>query len=320
MNTVRRGRAWIEARAAEQFRAENDSKVMIKMVQSVFCTFPICSFVKVRERNAMKEPTPIALSFLYGGAKKVQGEADVTKNQEILITEQMEAIEAGEFREIVKKDDGGVNQDNVNPYSVYTPLEDIAAAGKDERKGRRKRRRGHRTKVTDGDSVADHDVIQDSLHADGVRQHFSEDHLYKHGTADPSHPDTGVPCSGCGASLHCREERIPGFVPSQILQGLTVEELRVQPCQRCYIIQEYNVALRVNVSPEDYPKAIEHIKDKEALVLLVVDLLDFPGSVWPGILSLLGTNKRVVIVGNKLDLIVPDGQKYIKRITNIIRR
>ena len=277
-------------------------------------------FFKVRERNAMKEPTPIALSFLYGGAKKVQGEADVTKNQEILITEQMEAIEAGEFREIAEKKDQYLNQDNVNPYSVYTPLKDKAPV-KEERKGRRKRR-SPRTKIieTDGDGLADHDVIQDSLHADGVRQHFSEDHLYKHGTADPSHPDTGVPCSGCGATLHCREERIPGFVPSQILQGLTIEELRVQPCQRCYIIQEYNVALRVNVSPEDYPKAIEHIKDKEALILLVVDLLDFPGSVWPGILSLLGTNKRVIIVGNKLDLIVPDGQKYAKRITNIIRR
>jgi len=300
VNTVKRGKAWMEERAAEQFRAENDRKV--------------------RERNAMKEPTPIALSFLYGGAKKVQGEADVTKNQEILITEQMEAIEAGEFREIAEKKDPYLNQDNVNPYSVYTPLEDKAPV-KEERKGRRKRR-SPRTKIveTDGDGLADHDVIQDSLHADGVRQHFSEDHLYKHGTADPSHPDTGVPCSGCGATLHCREERIPGFVPSQILQGLTIEELRVQPCQRCYIIQEYNVALRVNVSPEDYPKAIEHIKDKEALILLVVDLLDFPGSVWPGILSLLGTNKRVIIVGNKLDLIVPDGQKYAKRITNIIRR
>ena len=266
----------------------------------------------------MKEPTPIALSFLYGGAKKVQGEADVTNNQEILITEQMEAIEVGEFKDIVKEEGEDVKQDLVNPYSVYTPLQ---APGKEERKGRRKRR-DHRAKSieTDGDDVADHDVIQDSLHADGVREHFSEDHLYKHGTADPSHPDTGVPCSGCGATLHCREERIPGFVPSQILQGLTAEELRVQPCQRCYIIQEYNVALRVNVSPEDYPKAIEHIKDKEALVLLVVDLLDFPGSVWPGILSLLGTNKRVIIVGNKLDLIVPDGPKYAKRITNIIRR
>merc|ERR1712105_38303 len=97
VNTVRRGKAWMEARAAEQFRAENDRKV--------------------RERNAMKEPTPIALSFLYGGAKKVQGEADVTSNQEILITEQMEAIEAGEFREIVNKEEegGDNNQDNVNP-------------------------------------------------------------------------------------------------------------------------------------------------------------------------------------------------------------
>ena len=270
----------------------------------------------------MKEPTPIALSFLYGGAKKVQGEADVTKDQEILITEQMEAIEAGEFREIAEKGVRNVsNQDNVNPYSVYTPLQDTAPV-KEDRKGRRRRRGGNRAKTieTDGDEVADHDVIQDSLNADGVRQHFSEDHLYKHGTADPSHPDTGVPCSGCGATLHCREERIPGFVPSQILQGLTEQELRVQPCQRCYIIQEYNVALRVNVSPEDYPKAIEHNKDREALILLVVDLLDFPGSVWPGILSILGTNKRVIIVGNKLDLIVPDGQKYVKRITNIIRR
>ena len=27
MNTVKRGKAWMEARAAEQFRAENDRKV-----------------------------------------------------------------------------------------------------------------------------------------------------------------------------------------------------------------------------------------------------------------------------------------------------
>ena len=273
----------------------------------------------------MKELTPIALGFLYGGVKKVQGEGDVTKDQEILVTEHTETIEAGGFKDIAKEDqesrsrkDG--NKENALPYAVYTPLKDTDPE-KLERKGRRKRNRA-KTIESDrlGNSLDDHDVIQDSMHADGIRQHFSEDHLYKHGTADSSFPDTDVPCSGCGATLHCREEKIPGFLPSQILQGLSVEELRVQPCQRCYIIQEYNVALKVNVSPEDYPKAIEHIKDKEALVLLVVDLLDFPGSVWPGILSLLGTNKRVIVVGNKLDLIVPDGQKYVKRITNIIRR
>ena len=55
-------------------------------------------------------------------------------------------------------------------------------------------------------------------------------------------------------------------------------------------------------------------------MLLVVDLLDFPGSVWPGILQLLGTRKKIIVVGNKLDLIVPDSRIYQKRITNIIRR
>ena len=270
----------------------------------------------MRERNAMKEPTPIALSFLYGGSKKVQGEADVSKDQEIFVTEEMELVEAGEREDIAIMEDQATNSEvAVNPYSVYTPLGE-----QNEPKGRR-RKRGLKAKTLEiTNDIVDHDVIEDSLHTDGVRQHFSEDHLYKHGTPDPSHPDTGVPCGGCGALLHCREERIPGYLPSQILRSLNKEELRVQPCQRCYIIQEYNVALRVNVDPDEYPKAIEHIKDKEALILLVVDLLDFPGSVWPGILSLLGTNKKVVVVGNKLDLIVPDCQKYVRRITNIIRK
>jgi len=165
----------------------------------------------------------------------------------------------------------------------------------------------------------EHEVIQDSLHTEGLRQLFTEDHLFKHGTADPSLPDTRVPCGGCGAHLHCRQEKIPGFAPSQLLEGRTPEELRSQLCQRCYIIREYNVALKVNVSPEDYPKAIAHLRGVEALVLVVVDLLDFPGSVWPGLLGLLGANKRVILVGNKLDLLVPDGRAYQKRITNIMR-
>ena len=75
-----------------------------------------------------------------------------------------------------------------------------------------------------------------------------------------------------------------------------------------------------NMTVVDIKRALYAAIGYPTLILLVVDLLDFPGSVWPGILSILGTNKRVIIVGNKLDLIVPDGQKYVKRITNIIRR
>ena len=72
------------------------------------------------------------------------------------------------------------------------------------------------------------------------------------------------------------------------------------------------VLLEVSVSPEDYPKAIEHLKDKDALILLVVDLLDFPGSVWPSILDLLGKNKKIILVANKIDLLLPDQRHYIR--------
>ena len=66
---------------------------------------------------------------------------------------------------------------------------------------------------------------------------------------------------------------------------------------------KYDVALKVSVSPEDYPKTLAHIYDRKAIVLLVVDLLDFPGSVWPGIIDLLGVKKHIVIIGNKADLL-----------------
>ena len=31
-----------------------------------------------------------------------------------------------------------------------------------------------------------------------------------------------------------------------------------------------------------------------------MDLTDFPGSVWPNILDLLGKNKKILLVGNKV--------------------
>ena len=73
------------------------------------------------------------------------------------------------------------------------------------------------------------------------------------------------------------------------------------------MLDEYNVALKMNINPEDYPKAISHLKDKKAIVVLIVDLTDFPGSVWPNILDLIGSDKRVILVGNKVDLL-PQGK------------
>ncbi|XP_067013589.2 nitric oxide-associated protein 1 isoform X2 [Anabrus simplex] len=89
-------------------------------------------------------------------------------------------------------------------------------------------------------------------------------------------------------------------------------------CQRCHFLSHYNVALNVNVSPEEYPRLLGHIKDKRALVILMVDLTDFPCSIWPGIIDIIGTRRPVVVVGNKVDLLPADGPSFLEHVTTCL--
>merc|ERR1712223_686211 len=143
--------------------------------------------------------------------------------------------------------------------------------------------------------------------------------MFRYGTSDSCIPASKIPCSGCGAHLHCQDSKLPGFVPYEIFsRSLTNEKKKFRlkhiQCQRCTLMKEYNIALKMNINPEDYPKAISHLKDKKAIVVLIVDLTDFPGSVWPNILDLIGSDKRVILVGNKVDLLPQDSSGYLKKI------
>ena len=147
-----------------------------------------------------------------------------------------------------------------------------------------------------------------------VKSQAEQEELFRFGSSDSSIPASKIPCSGCGAHLHCQDSKLPGFISYEIFNGKKIKELRKIQCQRCVVMKEYNVALKMNINPEDYPKAISHLKDKKAIVVLIVDLTDFPGSVWPNILDLIGSDKRVILVGNKVDLIPQDSQGHLKKI------
>lgn len=121
-----------------------------------------------------------------------------------------------------------------------------------------------------------------------------------YGTPNPKVPVSEVPCNGCGAHLHCKEPSIPGYVPSELFTKLTAIELKTIHCQRCHFLINYNTAINVSVKPEDYINIISTIKDKHALIIVLVDLLDFPCSVFNGLKDLLGSNRPVFIVGNKV--------------------
>ncbi|KAK7793917.1 hypothetical protein R5R35_011850 [Gryllus longicercus] len=132
-----------------------------------------------------------------------------------------------------------------------------------------------------------------------------------YGTPDRSIPISSVPCGGCGAYLQCQDTGIPGYLPSEFIKHCTKAELRAIKCQRCHFLQQYNMALNLNVSPDDYPRLLSHLKNERALAVLLVDLVDFPCSLWPGILEIVGTKRPVIVVGNKVDLLPSDSSQFL---------
>lgn len=144
-------------------------------------------------------------------------------------------------------------------------------------------------------------------------------HGVNFGSANPNEPVSKVPCGGCGALLHCQDPSIPGYLPSELFANRKEGVLRSMICQRCHFLKEFNVALNVSVAPEDYPKIISTIQDKRAIAVLMVDLLDFPCSIWPNMMDIIGSKRPVIIVGNKIDLIPGDQKGYLKHVKNTLQ-
>ncbi|KAG5681016.1 hypothetical protein PVAND_010482 [Polypedilum vanderplanki] len=136
----------------------------------------------------------------------------------------------------------------------------------------------------------------------------------EYGTPDPEHPVSEIPCGGCGALLHCKDPSIPGYLPSEIFKDLSDDELKTVHCQRCHFLARYNTAISVSVKPEDYINIIASIKDESSLAIVMVDLLDFPCSIFPELSNVLGKTRPIILVGNKVDLIPRDSQNYLEHL------
>ena len=132
-------------------------------------------------------------------------------------------------------------------------------------------------------------------------------------TASPvSSPDfslrTSVLCKGCGAQLHSDESVKGGYLPpdklKMVVEGGAVDAKgRPVVCQRCFYLSHYNQALNATVPGEDYLRCLEHVNKKPSLVLCMVDVTDFPGSLFPNLNSRISQHCPVIIVANKVDLL-----------------
>ena len=265
-----------------------------------------------RRCRSSKHVLPVALQYVYGETNKVQSEA---------------------LKEPTEHDVEGIVQDRkesekeqiVYPFAIYDSIDDAKESEKKDqvkesikrnKRSRRSRTLSHFEANEENkeykENVADEENVD--ILAGKTPEEVAE--LYRHGTSDPDIPASRVPCSGCGAKLHCQDSKLPGFLPLDFFRKIShsYQKLRQTQCQRCILMKEYNIALKMNVTPEDYPKTISHLKNQKAIIVLIVDLTDFPGSLWPGILDLIGSEKRVILVGNKVDLLPQDTFPYLENI------
>lgn len=107
-------------------------------------------------------------------------------------------------------------------------------------------------------------------------------------------------CIGCGAKIQTEDEKKAGFTPKSVLEkGLASGDCY---CQRCFRLRHYNDITDIQMSDDDFLALLHEVGDSDALVVNVVDIFDFNGSVIPG-LSRFVMGNDVLLVANKKDVL-----------------
>lgn len=152
---------------------------------------------------------------------------------------------------------------------------------------------------------------------------LDSDWTVNYGTVDSAIAASDKSCSGCGAKFHCKDASLPGFLPVELfLKVDSGKDKDTVLCRRCYLLKEHNFLVNMNVCNVDYCSMMQHLKLKqEALILLVVDMMDLPFSFYPGLSVVIGDRKPMIVIGNKVDLLPPDYHcGYLRHYRNMLIR
>lgn len=107
-------------------------------------------------------------------------------------------------------------------------------------------------------------------------------------------------CIGCGAKIQTDNPKELGYTPQSALEkGLDNGEVY---CQRCFRLRHYNEIQDVALTDDDFLRLLNELGKTDALIVNVVDIFDFNGSIIPGLHRFIGNNP-VLMVGNKVDIL-----------------
>ncbi len=107
-------------------------------------------------------------------------------------------------------------------------------------------------------------------------------------------------CIGCGAAIQTTEPQEKGYTPKAALQK--AQEADEVYCQRCFRLRHYNEIQDVQLNDDEFLHLLSGIAAEDALIVYVVDIFDFNGSLIPGLHRFVGDNP-VLLVGNKVDIL-----------------
>ena len=107
-------------------------------------------------------------------------------------------------------------------------------------------------------------------------------------------------CIGCGAILQTTDPKKPGYLPAATLAKAEADDDIY--CQRCFRLRHYNEIAPVTLTDDDFLRLLNAIGESNALIVNVIDIFDFNGSVIPGLHRFVGDNP-VILVGNKADVL-----------------
>lgn len=107
-------------------------------------------------------------------------------------------------------------------------------------------------------------------------------------------------CIGCGLNIQSDDAKQPGYTPkSAIEKGIQTEQLY---CQRCFKLRHYNQLEKVSISDDQFLALLNGIREKNALIVNVIDIFDVYGTFISGLQRFVGNNP-IVVVANKIDLL-----------------
>lgn len=108
-------------------------------------------------------------------------------------------------------------------------------------------------------------------------------------------------CIGCGAEIQTENKEELGFLPSGALKKKMENDEDIY-CQRCFRLRHYNEIVPTSLTDEDFLRLLKEIGQHNALIVNVVDIFDFNGSLIPKLHKLTGHND-LLMVANKRDVL-----------------